>query len=45
MILIEQSDEDIDVEERSHQKASSSRSLSICSFVTMPPRLGNGRKP
>src|SRR5262249_26050700 len=45
MILVEERDEDVHVEQRAHQKASSSRNLSICSLVTIPPRLGNGRNP
>ena len=45
MILVEQGDQNVHVEKRAYQKASSSRSLSICSLVTIPPRFGNGRNP
>lgn len=42
---VPQRDQHIDVQQRAHHYASSSRSLSISSLVTMPPRLANGRNP
>ncbi|MGH8496919.1 MAG: hypothetical protein ACREVN_12380 [Gammaproteobacteria bacterium] len=39
VIGIQKRDEHVDVEQRPHQYASSSRSRSMISFVTKPPRF------
>ena len=45
MFGVQQSDQDVHIQQCPHQSPDSSRSRSISSLVTMPPRLGNGRKP
>src|SRR5579872_4117108 len=45
VVGIQQREEHVDVEERSHQSESSSRSLLMSSLETAPPRGGNGSKP
>ena len=45
MIGVGQLDQYLDIGQGVHQHGSSSRSFLICSFVTIPPRFGKGRKP
>src|SRR3954466_6836394 len=45
MVRIEEGNEDVHVQERAHQYASPSRSLSTSSLVTRLPRFGKGRMP
>jgi len=45
VVGVEERDQNVDVQQPPRQYASSSRSRSITSLVTIPPRLGNGRNP